>query len=178
MPEAAQLRHVRWIGGASGSGKTAVTATLARRFDLRTYSTDVAIRTHGADPGADAPLLARFAALSMDEPLGDRGTDREGFRLLPRLVAPLIDDPRRAVWLVGTPTMRRAVFAERASQQQFWRRTSDPAAGLEHLLERDALFAEAVVQGAELEDTADAIADWFGLREVERGVAGDYGPRR
>ena len=37
---AAQLRHVRWLAGGTGSGKTTAAAVLARRFDLDVYAGD------------------------------------------------------------------------------------------------------------------------------------------
>lgn len=37
----------------------------------------------------------------------------EGFRLLPTLVKPLLSDPRRAVWLLPTPTFRQAAVENR-----------------------------------------------------------------
>lgn len=35
-----RLRHVRWLAGGTGSGKTTVAAVLARRFDLDVYAGD------------------------------------------------------------------------------------------------------------------------------------------
>jgi uridine kinase len=35
-----RLRHVRWIGGGSGAGKTTVARLLAEQYSLRLYSTD------------------------------------------------------------------------------------------------------------------------------------------
>jgi hypothetical protein len=64
---AGRLSHVRWIGGAPGAGKTTVANALAERYQLRVYSTDAAIAAHGSRAGADAPQLAAFAGMSMDE---------------------------------------------------------------------------------------------------------------
>src|SRR5215213_8270478 len=67
----------------------------------------------------------------------------EGFRLLPRLVAPLLSTPARAVWLLPTPGFRRAVFESRGgSAWGFLARTSDPERALRNLLERDRMFTE------------------------------------
>ena len=200
--------HVRWLGGATGAGKSAVASRLAAMFGVRLYSTDAAIAVHGAEPGPDAPLLSAFREMGMDTrwlrrdartmfetfpwfagerfervvaDLGAAGAARvtvaEGFRLLPRLVEPLLDAPWQAVWLVPTPGFRRRAFERRAESQQFWRRTSVPAASLERLLERDALFAEQVAREAqerglkvvvvdsgrpEAELVAE-VADWFRL---------------
>lgn len=62
------LEHVRWLGGGTGAGKTTIARVLADRFDLSVYSTDAAISAHGSLLGPlDAPLLARFRHMSMDE---------------------------------------------------------------------------------------------------------------
>lgn len=167
------LTHVRWLGGGSGAGKTAVVRLLSQRCGVRLYDTDAAIRRHGSDHDKDAPLLTDFAASTMDERwlhrdartmlqtfpwfAGERFdrivddlvslpahamTLAEGFRLLPRLVAPLLQEPWQALWLLPTPEMRQRAFAQRPASMQFWRRTSDPETALERLLERDALFTE------------------------------------
>lgn len=72
----------------------------------------------------------------------------EGFRLLPRLVAPLLIRPRRAVWLLPTPEFRRAAFESRGFTWEIARKTSDPARALANLLERDALFTAALAREA------------------------------
>jgi len=66
----------------------------------------------------------------------------EGFSLLPRLVAPLLTRPDRAVWLLPTPAFRRAAFESRGSTWDIAARTSEPARALANLLARDALFTE------------------------------------
>jgi hypothetical protein len=68
------------------------------------------------------------------------GVIAEGFRLLPRLVRPLLADPGHAVWLLPTPGFRRAAFENRGPPHQFWQRASDPERALRNLLERDRLF--------------------------------------
>jgi 2-phosphoglycerate kinase len=72
--------------------------------------------------------------------LSGPGVIAEGFRLLPRLVRPLLAEPRHAVWLLPTPGFRRAAFESRDSPLQFWQRASDPERALRNLLERDRLF--------------------------------------
>ena len=72
----------------------------------------------------------------------------EGFRLLPRLVHPRLDQPWQAVFLVPTEAFRRATFTARPADRQFWQSTSSPVEALERLLERDALFADTVREQA------------------------------
>jgi hypothetical protein len=73
----------------------------------------------------------------------------EGFRLLPRLVAPFLSDAARAVWLLPTPDFRQAVFERRAeSASWFLARTADPERALRNVLERDRLFTELLREDA------------------------------
>ncbi len=55
----------------------------------------------------------------------------EGFRLLPRLVAPLLSRSNQAVWLVPTPEFRRAAFDSRGFTWTIPRKTSNPEQGSE-----------------------------------------------
>lgn len=65
----------------------------------------------------------------------------EGFRLLPRLVRPLLSGPGRAVWLLPTPDFRASVVQGRGGAAWgFLARTTDPERALRNLLERDRLF--------------------------------------
>ncbi|MFI6348717.1 hypothetical protein [Streptomyces sp. NPDC050560] len=65
----------------------------------------------------------------------------EGFRLLPRLVRPLLAAPERAVWLLPTRRFREAAFSGRSAPGEgFVWRTSDPARARHNLAERDAMF--------------------------------------
>jgi 2-phosphoglycerate kinase len=66
----------------------------------------------------------------------------EGFRLLPRLVKPLLRDGGRAVWLLPTPEFRRAAFAARGSLWKIVGQTSDPERALRNLLDRDRMFTD------------------------------------
>ena len=66
----------------------------------------------------------------------------EGFRLLPRLVAPLLAVPGQAVWLLPTTQFRRSALEARGALWQIAGRTSDPPRALRNLLERDRLFTE------------------------------------
>ncbi len=101
----------------------------------------------------------------------------EGFRLLPRLVAPLLRKTDRAVWLLPTPEFRRRALEARGLPWDIAGRTSDPDQALTALLARDALFTDRlrgevgrlglqaiVVDGTEgVEQVADRVEDLFGL---------------
>jgi hypothetical protein len=169
---AERLRHVLWLGGGSGAGKSTIARRLAARHGLRLYATDDAMADHARRAAArDCPLLAEFAAMDMDERwvsrspqvmletfhwfrgegfglitedllrlAGEPRVIAEGFRLLPRLVQPLLAGPDQAVWLLPTPGFRRAAFARRGSPVAG--KTSDPGRALRNLLERDRLFTE------------------------------------
>jgi hypothetical protein len=64
----ARLRHVYWIGGGSGAGKSTIARHLAAQHGLRVYDTDAVMLEHGERIAPhDAPLLSRFRAMDMDE---------------------------------------------------------------------------------------------------------------
>ncbi len=85
----------------------------------------------------------------------------EGFRLLPRLVSPLLSHATQAVWLLPTPDFRRAAFDSRGFTWSIPRHTRDPERALANLLERDRLFTDLVAGEARR----------LGLRAIE--VNGD-----
>ena len=170
----ARLRHVYWIGGGSGAGKSVIARRLAARYGLGLYATDDVMADHGRRCApADGPFLREFAAMDMDQRWVNRspetmlatfgwfrgegfglivddllrlpagpGVIAEGFRLLPRLVQPLLAAPGQAVWLLPMPGFRRAAFDRRGSSWQIADRTSDPDRARRNLLERDRLFTE------------------------------------
>ena len=72
----------------------------------------------------------------------------EGYKLLPRLVFPLVSRVDQAVWLIPTPEWRRAALARRGSLWSIAGRTSDPETALANLLARDALYTEEVARQA------------------------------
>ena len=121
----------------------------------------------------DSPLLHRFMAMDMDERWVTRPPKTlletfhwfqgegfnmiiedllrlpgeplivEGFRLLPRLVRPLLSVPAHAVWLLPTPGFRQAVIESRGgSASGFLAKTTNPERALRNLLERDRMFTE------------------------------------
>lgn len=94
----------------------------------------------------------------------------EGFQLLPRLVAPLLADRRRAVWLLATPRFREQVLRARLrSGSHFVGRTSDPERALVNLAERDHLFTG--VLRAEVDDLTLASMVIDGSRTVDEVAA-------
>jgi 2-phosphoglycerate kinase len=176
----ARLRHVRWIGGGSGAGKSTIARRLATDYGLRLYSTDAVMAEHaGRSDAAETPLLQAFLAMDMDERWANRSPDVmfqtfhwfagegfdlivedllalpedppilvEGFRLLPRLVEPLLAHKDQAVWLVPTPEFRRAAFDSRGFTWVIPRKTSKPEQALSNLLVRDQHFTDEVVTEA------------------------------
>jgi hypothetical protein len=205
-----RLRHVYWIGGGSGAGKSTIARRIAARHGLRVYATDDSMAEHarrGTDEGS--PLLRSFIAMDMDERWVNRppkamletfhwfrgegfdfitedllrlprepGVIVEGFRLLPRLVEPLLPVPGRAVWLLPTPAFRQAVFEARGGPAWgFLAKTTNPERALRNLLERDRMFTDALreetarlglpaieVDAATTEDELAArVAEVFGL---------------
>jgi hypothetical protein len=76
------------------------------------------------------------------------GVIAEGFRLLPRLVRPLLAGPGHAVWLCPTQGFRRAAFTSRGSLLQIAGKTSDPDTALANLLERDRMFTDRLREEA------------------------------
>lgn len=65
-PVSQRLRHVRWLAGGTGSGKSTVAAILARRFDLDVHDGDRA--EHDWLRRCTAERHPRFAALRGQRP--------------------------------------------------------------------------------------------------------------
>lgn len=63
----ARLRHVRFIGGGSGGGKSTVARRLAAKHGLQLYLTEQFSEYAARTTPADAPLLHAFVAMDMDE---------------------------------------------------------------------------------------------------------------
>jgi len=200
-----RLRHVYWIGGGSGAGKSTIARRVAARHGLRVYATDDAMADHARrSTREDAPLLHRFMAMAMDERWVSRppetmletfhwfqgegfglivedllrlprepGVVAEGFRLLPRLVAPLLSEPAHAVWLLPTPGFRQAVFESRGGPASgFLARTSDPERALRNLLERDRMFTDLLrAETARLNVPAIEVDSTTGEDDLARRVA-------
>lgn len=104
----------------------------------------------------------------------------EGFRLLPRLVAPLLSRRDQALWLIPTPEFRRWAFDERGSTYVIPNKTSDPERALANLLARDDLFTRqlaneaselqlqtiSVVLGQTTPETTALVAESLGLADA------------
>ncbi|WDV49124.1 hypothetical protein PV963_00610 [Streptomyces coeruleorubidus] len=62
------MRHVYWIGGGSGAGKSTIARRLAERHGWHLYATDDVMGDHARRTTPDeAPLLHEFMAMDMDE---------------------------------------------------------------------------------------------------------------
>lgn len=200
-----QLRHVYWIGGGSGAGKSTIARRVAAEHGLRVYATDDVMADHARrSTQEDAPLLHRFMAMDMDERWVNRspeimletfhwfqgegfgliiedllrlprepGVIVEGFRLLPRLVKPLLSDPAHAVWLLPTSGFREAVMESRGGAVSgFLARTSDPERALRNLLERDRMFTDILrAETARLDVPAIEVDATVGEDELVERVA-------
>ncbi len=67
-PIADRLRHVCWIGGGSGGGKSVVARRLAAEHGLELHSTDDTMNDHARrTTPEESPWLAAFMASGMDE---------------------------------------------------------------------------------------------------------------
>lgn len=177
-----RLRHVYWVGGGSGAGKSTVARRIAAERGLQLYLTDDVMAEHARRcPPERCPALHAFMAMDMDERWLSRSPEAmlasfhwfrgegfglivedllglpsepaviaEGFRLLPRLVAPLLAERRRAAWLLPAPAFRQAVFAGRGGAGWgFIAKTSDPARALAKLLDRDEMFTRRLAAETE-----------------------------
>ncbi|MGW7686106.1 hypothetical protein ACWGID_35515 [Kribbella sp. NPDC054772] len=194
-------------GGTGGGKSTVANRLAARfglrLYDTDRMMGEHSART----TATDSPYLHEFLAMDMDERWANRAPGVmldtfhwfrgegfqlivddllqlppepvvvEGFRLLPELVAPLLADRRRAVWLLPTPEFRRMAIEHRGSLWAIAGRTSAPERALGNLLERDRMFTERLtadvarlgLTGVDVaigttEDTlVDRVASLFGL---------------
>ncbi len=208
-----RLRHIRWIGGGSGAGKSTIASLLAEEYGLHLYHCDDIQSTHTARSNAiDHPMLHAFLSLTMDERWVKRTPEEmfhsfhgfhgegfhliledlldlptevpvlvEGYKLLPRLIFPLLSRVDQAVWLIPSPAWRRTAFIQRGSLWSIAGRTSDPETALTKLLARDALYTEEVARqaaalqlptikvngSATVEGLAECAARCLGLRRTK-----------
>ncbi|GAQ51925.1 AAA family ATPase [Streptomyces acidiscabies] len=70
---AERLRHVYWIGGSPGAGKSTIARRLAVHHGWHLYATDDSMPDHaGRTTPQQAPFLHKFLAMDMDERWVDR----------------------------------------------------------------------------------------------------------
>ncbi|MET0646285.1 MAG: hypothetical protein ABW208_06660 [Pyrinomonadaceae bacterium] len=204
-----QFRHVYWIGGGSGAGKSTIARRVAAEHGLQLYVSDDVMAEHAKrSTPEDCPLLHEFMAMDMDERWVNRspkemletfhwfrgegfsmiiedilrlpkepGVIVDGFRLLPRLVEPLLAERSHAVWLLPTPDFRRAVMDSRGGARWgFIAKTGDPERALRNLLERDAMFTERLYEEARrLELSTIEVAPTLTEDELAGRVAKAFG---
>ena len=130
----------KYAGRADLGARPLLQGFMAMDMDERwvNRSPEVMLETfHGFQGEGFELVLEDLRALPQEPPVL-----AEGFSLLPRLVAPLLCEPRRAVWLLPTPEFRRAAFESRGSTWTIPNKTSDPQRALANLLARDQLFTE------------------------------------
>ena len=89
--------------------------------------------------------MARDDLLAMPE---SPGIVAEGPGFFPECVAPLLDDPRKAIWLVPDEDFKRASVARRGKPGAR-RHTSDPERASRNLTARDLLLGRHVVAQAQ-----------------------------
>ena len=134
-------RHIRWIGGGSGAGKSTIAGLLAEQYGLSLYHCDDPRPADAARSNpADYPMLHAFIAMTMDERWVKRtpeemlrtfhGFNGESFRLI---LEDLLDLPGDVPVLVeGYQLLPRLVFPllSRVDQAVWliptpeWRRTA------------------------------------------------------
>jgi hypothetical protein len=128
----ARLRHVRWIGGGSGAGKSAVAERLAVAHRLRIYHTEPSAKYSSRLRPEDAPLLHAFAEMDMDERWVNRpaqvmyetfhGFDGETFHLIVEDLLDLGDEaPVLAEGFVLLPRLVAPLLAISTKRYGFFR---------------------------------------------------------
>lgn len=118
-----------------------------------------------------AMVLADLHALPADRPILV-----EGAGLLPELVAPLLADSRRAIWIVPSPKFQLALYSQREWINGILGACSEPDQAFRNWMARDIGFAEAVARDAAARGcrviTVDGTAT---IEENAQFVAGHFG---
>lgn len=109
-------------------------------------------------------LLADLVNMEDDRPLMV-----EGAALIPELVAPLIKDPTRAVWVVPSPDFQRQYYSRREWALDIVRQTSAPEQSFNNWMERDIEFARIVCQQAQSLGLSTLVVD--GQRDLAQNTA-------
>jgi hypothetical protein len=202
------LRHILWIGGPPGTGKTAIATRIARRHGLRWYGADTRTWQH-----RDRALLAGIAAARRWEAMtpqerwmqstpaemfdmslhGERGSMvlddlralphsplllAEGSTLPAQAVSSGIADRSRAVWLLPTPEFQQTLLGAR---------DTPPGPTALYLLLRDRIVREVSEHGAptlvldgslDLDATVAAVEEQFAAALAEGPHAETRSERR
>jgi 2-phosphoglycerate kinase len=137
-------------------------------------SPSVMLKTFHGFQGEGFDLILEDLAALPDEP----PILAEGFKLLPRLVSPLLSQPNQAVWLIPSPEFRRAAFESRGWTWEIPRKTSDPERALANLLVRDGLFTDEVLKEARARQLPFIVIDGaLSVDQVVLSVAESLGLR-
>jgi hypothetical protein len=183
-PRRNPLRHVLWLGGISGVGKTSAALEFSRRYDVRLFSAGQAFTDHGellreaqmlehlsgasaTDLAAAYEELARHRFRVAVERLRELPTDvpvlAEGRFLLPDLVAPLAAGPQHVLFLVAAEATQRRTLASRRREK------SAAAAQARFVLDQalaDRIRADARARGLPVVEARDP-RDTFRLVESQ-----------
>jgi hypothetical protein len=168
------LKHVLWIGGPSGAGKTTIANRITRRHGLRLYSADAHTWEHRDRAVREGHRGAlRWEAMTAEERWVRSAPEEmmelcldfergpmivddlrqlptsplilaEGTTVLPQLVSEGVAEPSRAVWLVPTPEPQRARLADLATPAG----VSDPERARENITQRYLLVAAQIERQA------------------------------
>lgn len=171
MNEGAREPLTLWLGGGTGAGKSTIASSIARRFDLALYRIDAYTYVH-RDRLVERGLMMEVQGDYDDRWLTPRPDDLavefadasakvlgcvledlqasddqvitivEGPQLFPSLVAPLLPDAQRGLWLIPSSSFRRRTMAARATDSAKF--TSDADRALMKRLERDAIIDSQV----------------------------------
>ena len=122
-----ELRHVRWIGGAPGAGKSTIAQRLADEYGLRLFTVEPFSRYVARLTPDQAPLLHAFASMDMDDRWVHRsptimfetfhGFQGEGFDLIVEdLLAMPSDRPILAEGFKLLPSLVAPLLSDRQHQ--------------------------------------------------------------